>query len=254
MFISIGKLLNLCTGGSKVKNALPKKSKIFLAFITPLLFASCENFLDGSELKKSLETKIEYENSEVFNVNVFAANGTGSFVAGGGDKSVRVSDMFTVEFSPADDYKFIKWIAQDKDTQAELTDFIDFDAPKSLLTTVKIKKAGNIQIKPICLERPKVVEFEPQRSQAGVPKNSTITVTFSQALSLENDLSRIEISINGDSISENFNEPSLDGKSITILASNKMLEMEMSGTKTVNVKIPGGFLLHNRRRTECRNQ
>lgn len=127
-------------------------------FAVSILFSSCENFLNGSELKQNLDSKIEYEKSESFNVRVFADFGTGTIVSGGGDKSYRVSDKFTVEFSPSDDYKFIKWTAQDKDSLADLSDCVEFGDTKNTLTTVKIKKSGNIQIKPICLERPKIVQ------------------------------------------------------------------------------------------------
>ena len=156
-------------------------------FAVSILFSSCENFLNGSELKQNLDSKIEYEKSESFNVRVFADFGTGTIVSGGGDKSYRVSDKFTVEFSPSDDYKFIKWTAQDKDSLADLSDCVEFGDTKNTLTTVKIKKSGNIQIKPICLERPKIENFEPQRSQAEVPKNSTIKITINRAMNLSSE-------------------------------------------------------------------
>lgn len=126
---------------------------------------------------------------------------------------------------------------------ADLSDCVEFGDTKNTLTTVKIKKSGNIQIKPICLERPKIENFEPQRSQAEVPKNSTIKITFNRAMNLSSeDFARIEISSFGENLKDYYEVPvfSTDKKTVTFNAKRNNL-IPVDSTRTIIVSVPGDF-------------
>ena len=109
------KLRNICIGGS-------------IALIA--LFGSCKNFMQGEDVLQELESAVEYENAHSVTVYVSSTDGSGSFVIGNGEKTLKPGDSFELEFKVNNNYEFIKWIAVDKDDQTKtLASFVQF-SPK----------------------------------------------------------------------------------------------------------------------------
>ncbi len=205
------------------------------------LFSACDNFLSGSDVKEELEKTISYELSTPFVVRIYADKETGSIIPNNEDKKCRVSDKIDLEFVESKNYKFSRWIAENKDTGELLTDSVRFYNPTSTICTAEILKEANILIKPLCYERPFVSDFSPVYDNTGVPKNSTIHLLFNHELSSLNDLSRITISINGEKTIRHFYQPVMTEKEITIIADNENLIQTDNNLKEISVRIPYDF-------------
>ncbi|MBR1536508.1 MAG: hypothetical protein IJ630_06190 [Treponema sp.] len=161
-----------------MKMTLPKSASILtLLFI----FASCDNFMDSSLFQSGLETKIDYENSSSHIVFVNSLEGTGSFIQGGGTQNLKKSDSFDVEFSVNSSFKFIKWIAVDRnDTTITRDSYIKFSDSGALKTTVTLlDECDDILIRPYCQSYLTISDFLPEYRETGVGFNSDIKITFS---------------------------------------------------------------------------
>lgn len=158
-----------------------KTTKIIESFLLILVFitglVSCSNFLDGKDLIAELEKKIEYENSESFQVYVTSTAGTGSYKRGGGDKICKVSDELEVEFEVLPGYKFIEWkVLSDKGE--DLSDYVTLEPANSLKTKITFLKACTMYITPECSLNPAIAEYEPKYNWLGVACDTPIEVTF----------------------------------------------------------------------------
>lgn len=74
---------------------------------------SCENFLQGEDVKEEIAKTIEYNNAPSYTINVEALKGTGIVkTPAGGEIEKKVTDVFPIRFEPEDSCKFIKWEAK----------------------------------------------------------------------------------------------------------------------------------------------
>lgn len=158
-------------------NILKNVEKILITFVLVLCFISCSNFLDGKDFLDKLEKRIEYENSESFQVYVTSVAGTGSYKRGGGDKTCKVSDELEVEFEVLPGYKFIEWkVLSDKGE--DLSDCVTITPADSLKTKITFLKACTMYITPECSLNPAIAEYEPKYNWLGVACDTPIEVTF----------------------------------------------------------------------------
>jgi hypothetical protein len=75
-----------------------------------ILLSSCQHFLDGAEIKKSIEDQIAYSNAPSFTITVDAPMGTGIVkTPAGGQTEKKVTDTFAVNFEAGSDYAFVRW-------------------------------------------------------------------------------------------------------------------------------------------------
>ncbi len=164
-----------------------KKSFILSAATVVLLFAfsSCENFLDGSELKTEIDKKVEYQSQTPMKISIVSDFGT---VSPSGVIEKKSSDSFSISYTEGNSgYKFYKW-------QPEPEDAFEFENLYSNATEVKVLNKKAVRISPVIFARPTIDSAEPANdTQNGKPKNSSIYLTFNKSLSDENDYSRIKI-------------------------------------------------------------
>lgn len=221
-------------------------TKLFTGILTALLIIAsfgCKNFMDSSTLEE-LNDAIEYSNAVPFTLYVSAEEGTGTIVAGGGDKSVKVTDSFDVEFQAAENYQFVKWVAVNKnDTTKSMNDYVRIFQPKSLSTKIEVlEKAENILVMPLCQVRADCKNFYPENTSQGTFRDSTITIEFSQNISEENEVKNIAIEINGVSVKDNFHTPVIKDNFIIIEADKaNLIDVSKGEVKTVVVTIPKTF-------------
>lgn len=155
-----------------------KKLKFLFAIL--LLFSSCDNFMDSTLFQQELEEKMDYANAKSHIVFINALEGTGTFMEGGGTKTVKKTDSFDVEFNVNPAYKFIRWIAVDrKDNSKKRDNYIVFADPTSYKTTVTLTgDCDDILIRPECLSYLTITGFAPEYKDTGVEYNSDIKITF----------------------------------------------------------------------------
>lgn len=202
-----------------------KKNRLLCVscLLIAVLFSSCENFLNGGDLKSNLDNALAYANAKICRIRLDSDAGnwlTGSPVECkvGYETTVEyklkgADDVFTVE-----SFKVINW-----NTKAEVNDCIDFIdiSEKDKIYTVKIKllkESENLAIIPNLKSIPYITSVYPEYTGSGVYLNTEVRFELSEAAkSISFDSVSIKDS-NGNSINNLFETPRLSdgGKAIVL--------------------------------------
>ena len=167
-------------------NSPLKKIAYSLILITSIFtFVSCENFLQGADVKEEISKAIEYNNAPKYPIKFRNSdNKSGTITSPGyGDFEKKITDTFKISFEPSSDYKFIKWeaVIEGIASGEKVSDYIEFENAKSANTWVTFKKsAANITIRPICPPR---LTYTFALSEGDQPRDSSIEFVFNQELS-----------------------------------------------------------------------
>ncbi len=170
-----------------------------LLFCIVFSFISCENFLEGSELKTKLESNIAYANAESISVTVSPQSVSHGQITTGNPVTAKIGYPFTVTFAVDEAYTFGGWAAyqnftsiSDTPLSTEYVEFSDEDGRgpgKSLSCSVTIKKKiENLWIVPVCGSRPSVVLTEPLTAEKDVSVTTPIKITFNKKMDLSSIL------------------------------------------------------------------
>lgn len=221
------------------------KSVLF-SFIVLLSFSSCKNFMNGLDLLSDLESTLNYANAPSMKVYILAEEGSGAFITGGGDRYCKVTDSFEVEFQVNDKYQFIKWQAVNKkDNSISMSEYVSFSSENTLATKVTINKLpeeSEILIQPLCQKHLDYKNIVPLNLNEGVSKDSSITITFSNKLSSNNDVNKIEIISDGDSVKNCFETPVINEEYFIITAKkDNTIPVNKGEIKEVQIIIPSDF-------------
>ncbi len=200
----------------------------------------CENFLSGSFLKEELERSIEEANAAEVSIFIAPDANTGT-VTPNGNVTYKVGKTIPIIFTEAKGYKFEYWEVIDRDTKEVIKDAISISDAYSHETELTVKSnASNIFIHPVCVERPSISNYAPQYADAGVPRDSSIVITFNKNISKDNDFSKILITSGGNSVRDCYKTPVVNSNILTFAANTANL-IEASATKTISVTIPEDF-------------
>lgn len=166
------------------------KKNLLLCFplFIALTFTSCDNFLNGNNIRQQLEKQIEYNNTEPYTVYVDAQKDTGIITKpAGGEAEVKPSDTFNLSFNCDTSYQFIKWQAYDSATGENIDNdiYLKIEDPQQLDTTcsfLKIPDDPNIElaIYAVVAKRPQIFFYKPNDSGTGSPAFTDIQVFFDQ--------------------------------------------------------------------------
>ena len=218
-----------------------------LSLIFSFFLVSCENFLNGSEVKSQLDSIIKEANAPKVQIYIKADENAGS-VSPAGLFECKLDSSFLILFEPQDGYEFLKWEAVDRNTGDPLTGAVAFEDETKSETRATVKKnIENIRIQPVYVTLPSIVSTAPAYSDAGVYANMPIEVTFNIPMINEDgsavnfSFDNISIQAAGIGINEYFYDPELssDGKSLKIVP--KALEFTeyilKEGKKAVDVQV-----------------
>ncbi|MBQ0050957.1 MAG: hypothetical protein KBT11_02710, partial [Treponema sp.] len=155
------------------------------------------------------------------------------------DNKYNIGETISINYKPAEGWVFFGWNIENG---VGIVQLADDSEPK---TTVEVQNQSEepVKITPVTFKRPEA-KFSPEKNDAGVPKNSSVSITFTKSLSKKNDLSKISITMDGESILEHFENPEWveEGKGILFQANNENpIDYTASGTKSIVVKIPADF-------------
>ncbi|MBP5175686.1 MAG: hypothetical protein ILP07_07240 [Treponema sp.] len=149
------------------------------------VLTSCENFLNGGEIKKEIEKQIEYANASAYTIRVDSPKGRGVIKSpAGGETSKKVSDVFTVNFEPVIDWEFVRWKIIDSSTENEIQngDFLSLSSltePETECTFLRAPEGEmNLCLVPVLTARPQIISYAPLYAQEGSFKDSAIQVNF----------------------------------------------------------------------------
>lgn len=158
----------------------------FVLITTLFTFLSCENFLQGEDVKEEITKTIEYNNAPSYTINVEALRGTGTVkTPATGEVKQKVTDVFPIRFEPEDSCKFIKWEAKFQSGESA-ADYVEFEDAQSLETKVTFKKAPSsvIIIQPVCPPRLTYTFdlYDPDDPAKKYPKDSSISFCFNKSI------------------------------------------------------------------------
>lgn len=217
---------------------MKKISTLILAGMT-ILLASCNNFMNGSDLIQELDEKLAYLQAPYADITINSTSSKTEYISpavGNHNKTYKKGDKFTLEFVPTEGYQFTKWnvipegsvsIRNVYDTKTEaIIENSDF----------------SITIEPKVYERP-FATIKPENTVEN-PRNSTIVITFSQSMNItEDDLSKIKVLIDDFDGLDYFDPPKLsdDNTKITYIPKRDNLIPVGTVAKIVKVVIPQSF-------------
>ena len=173
--------------GLRFKSPFKYFAYSFILFTTLFTFISCENFLQGGDVKEEISKSIEYNNAPFYTINVEALKGTGTVkTPATGEIEKKVTDVFPIRFEPEEgSCKFIKWEAKFQ-TGESAAEYVSFEDAKSLETKVTLKKAPTsvIIIQPVCPPRLTYTFdlYDPDDPYKKYPKDSSISFVFNKSL------------------------------------------------------------------------
>lgn len=136
--------------------------KSFFIFVLSILFVSCSNFLNGSELKKQLEDEINFKNGYNAAVKFTVPAGTGA-IEPVGEHIYRIDSYEDISFSPVEKYSFYKWEAYNENGELLDDSIIHFENPFMLNTKVTFcGECKNVVIQPVTYLTKAPLEYNPE--------------------------------------------------------------------------------------------
>jgi len=158
-----------------------KLSGIILLLL--VFFTSCENFNNGSKIKKEIEDSIAYNNYPFYKIDFDYPESTGVMRSPAGNEiSKKLTDSFTLWFDPSTGYEFISWKIIDADTKEEIQngEYLTLENIDQAQTTCTFTKAPAKNTKfcliPLIAERPQIIFNSPV--SLSTLKDSRIQVLF----------------------------------------------------------------------------
>lgn len=148
-----------------------------------VFFTSCENFNNGSKIKKEIEDSIAYNNYPFYKIGFDYPESTGVMRSPGGNEiSKKLTDSFTLWFDPSTGYEFISWKIIDADTKEEIQNgeyltLENIDHAQTTCTFTKVPaKNTKLCLIPLIAERPQIIFYSP--ASLSTLKDSRIQILF----------------------------------------------------------------------------
>ncbi len=170
--------------------------KTLLIFIFCTTFFSCENFMNGSELKQKFDEAVDYANAESFTVRF---SDEGGKITPSGIQNLKAGGILNLTFREDNDRFFINWqilengIALSDDEAAKIIQFDEINNPE---TQIKIlEKREGLTISANCKFRPKIVNATPFYDASGVYRDRKIVILFDKIMD-ENSIYWTESELN----------------------------------------------------------
>ena len=152
-----------------------------------ILFTSCENFLNGNNVKNEIQNQIAYNNAVSCNVSLKADAAVGEFLEGA-QVTIKVGYDTRVQFlAKQEDYAFKDLTAVcNTDSSISRADYVELnciekDEIRGLYTySIKLLKEGrDITIRPVCYAYPQIESFSPESTKKDNQANTPIKIKFS---------------------------------------------------------------------------
>lgn len=210
-------------------------------FLQPAFFLAVTIFFSGALIQEELQELIEEANAPEVDIYISPDANTGTATPSG-IVTHKVGKSFPVIFTEAENYQFKYWEVIDRTTQEIVEDAISISNKYDMETRFTVKaNVSNLVIHPVCVERPAVSNHSPQYSESGVPRDSSIAITFTKPIAKDNDFSKISITSGGDSITEFFKAPVINENILIFTPDPLNLLKVNTDTKSITVKVPSNF-------------
>jgi hypothetical protein len=246
-----------------------KKALFLLIPLYLIVLASCDNFMNGSNVQEQLTQMIDVANATSCTLIVSNDTTMGSFLSTG-DKSCKLGYSIDVQYTVKKDQYIFKGLkAVDKnDNTKPLNDYVEFesidsdDARGIYKVSIKlVKESNDILIVPECEPVPNIIEMTPEYDYEGKQQDTTITLKFNKPVSSVGEMEYIKTAISitdsdGESLSQYFGTPYFSADStilyIPTIKTQRILtdvdekkdivvKFDLSGIKDENGNIGNGF-------------
>lgn len=175
------------------------------------LFVSCENFLEGKNLKGNIDSAVTYENTVSVAVNVAKLNpdDTNEIEPSGKLSGYKVGYPFEINYTSSSSFIFKKWQAVDAENNILESSVVEFKNAEKENTQVTVKTSAPVTIQAVSAAVPKIVARAPEYDSNGVSPTAELTVQFNTSMKDANfDFSNIKITdLNGQDLRRYFNLP-----------------------------------------------
>ncbi len=197
-----------------------------------LLFASCDNFLKGSNIRQDLAEAIEIANTQPTTFFVLIDEGSGT--ASAGQLRLKKKESFDIMFTPSSEWKFLYWEVVDRTTSEPVENIINFSSknlPETKGTVIQTRE--NLALHPKCIKLPAVVSHTPAVETETNYANTPIILNFNLELDEENfaeggvfsNYDFITITFSSSPISDLFEKPVLNDNKASITLTPKAEEL-----------------------------
>ena len=196
-----------------------------------LAFTSCENFLNGANIKQELEENIEIANSNPVTIYVEAEEGSGTVTPA--QLRLKKKEKFELLFKPAENWRFVKWEVYNRKTEELVTDAIEFEDETSAETKAKlVKPQDDLAIYAKATLIPKIVSVTPENNST-IPVYTPIVITFNTPVEepeVENsiftfDNDNISITSSYGSVKEYFEKPAFNAEKTVLTIKPKAKQL-----------------------------
>ena len=133
-----------------------------------LLLSSCDNFLEGADVKAQIEDAIAYNNATSYKIKIDYPESSGVIRSpAGGVVSKKVTDSFNIRFDPSSDYEFICWKIIDSVSKKEFKngEYLTLEHLDLTETDCHFTKAPSqgmeLCLMPVVAERPQIIFNSP---------------------------------------------------------------------------------------------
>ncbi len=203
-----------------------KKLFIIISSLTFLLFVSCDNFMNGSDVQNQLEQLIDVANAKSNTILISNDTTQGAFLSSG-EKECKVGYSIDLQFSvKKDSYIFKALEAVNKNSPADkLNNFVKFEETSTAkekedgiykYKVTLLEESDNILIQPVCILIPKVNLVKPELIPTGYDQDEIIQITFNKAIDSTSNqfenFNNISIFSDNSDLKDFFDEPYLSGE------------------------------------------
>ncbi len=215
---------------------------LLLGVVAAFGLASCENFLNGAEIKNQIEEQIAYANAQDCAFSLSQETEKGSFIPASSEARCKIGYSTELTFKINQKsyiFKTLEAVSVLDNTQSrsdcvEITlNEDDSDVSKGIYKiNVKIlKAASDILIRPVCIPYPAVVSYSPENAKEIQFANTPITINFNTPMDSENVLDNISItSAKAPSVNVCFESSlSSDGLTLTLFPVNPDFKKLITG-------------------------
>ena len=199
--------------------------KLFFLFLSAclILFVSCENFMNGSEVQDQLEKMIDVANAKSCTIVVSQDTSMGSFLSSG-DKTCKIGHTIDVQYTVKKDlyvYKGLKAVSKSDETKS-MSSYIEFtqidnDSTRGVYkTSIKlVKESDDILIVPDCVLIPAVItdQCKPDNYPNAWEQDSVINIVFNKPVITTEFFVPVITDGSGENISSYFGESYLSADS-----------------------------------------
>lgn len=165
------------------------KKVLFFSIFVSFVFASCGNFMQGSNISTEIEAAVEDAKLDRYDVTVFAYNNQGTLKGETGGTYKVGGESYVLDFSENKGWQFAEWQVLDKagnKTGCTSSDSIYIKNPLSAKTIFSITgAAAGYRIEAVCMARPNVEVFSPSYIANGINGDSPIEITFAHEVDEE---------------------------------------------------------------------